>query len=273
LPSSSLPPLVEVLILIIPRRCGNEHLRPALLQRYVDLLGRAEDLLLLLLLQVLQLGGSGVKAVRRRRHGRRQRLWPLLVQLQLGLVQLMQLQLGLDCGHGQWLPVGQGSRLRLRLVADLLHHLWLRLSLLVVLLRLLLVLYPHLGLLLRLLVGHHLAMLLLGLLLLLLVMLLLLVVLLLLLLRLMLDAWPWSGGQLLLLVIVTLMLVVVFREVTLRIAQCHIGLALVLLEVDRLVKVVVHYVVLGGLLADVVVRGRHADQMDLVEGETLGADP
>jgi len=221
---------------------------------------------------VLQLGGSGVKAVRRRRHGRRQRLWPLLVQLQLGLVQLMQLQLGLDCGHGQWLPVGQGSRLRLRLVADLLHHLWLRLSLLVVLLRLLLVLYPHLGLLLRLLVGHHLAMLLLGLLLLLLVMLLLLVVLLLLL-RLMLDAWPWRGGQLLLLVIVALVFVVVLREVTLRIAQCHIGLALVLLEVDRLVKVVVHYVVLGGLLADVVVRGRHADQVDLVEGEALGADP
>jgi len=99
------------------------------------------------------------------------------------------------------------------------------------------------------------------------------VVLLLLLLRLMLDAWPWSGGQLLLLVIVTLMLVVVFREVTLRVAQCDVGLALVLLEVDRLVQVVVHYVVLGGLLADVVVRRRHADQMDLVEGETLGADP
>lgn len=218
-------------------------------------------MLLLLLLQMLQLGCSGEEAIRRRRHGRRQRLWPLLVQLQLGLVQLMQLQLRLDCGRWQWLPVGQGSWLRLRLVPDLGNHLLLlRLCLLLVLdlvLLRLLVLHPDLllGLLLGLLID--LAMLL-GLLLLLV---------------LVLDARPWGGQLLLLLVVVALVFIVVLREVALRVAQRHIGLALVLLQVDWLVQVIVDDVVLGGLLADVVVRGRHADQVDLVEGEALGADP
>lgn len=130
----------------------------------------------------------------------------------------------------------------------------------------LLILDTYLGLLLlRLLVGHNLAMLLLGLLLLN-----AMVVLLLLLLRL--DAWP-GCGLLLLFIIVTLVFVVVFREVTLRVAKRHIGLALVLLKIDWLVQVIVHNMILGGLLADVVVRGRHADQVDLMEGEALRADP
>lgn len=46
-----------------------------------------------------------------------------------------------------------------------------------------------------------------------------------------------------------------------------------LLKIDGLVQVVVYNMVLGGLFADVVVRGRHADEMDLVEGETLRTDP
>lgn len=91
--SDSLPSLVQILILIVAwRRCGNKDLRPALLQRYIDLFGRTIDLLLM---QVLQLWRRrGKEAIRRRRHCRRQRLWPellLLLVLELVLVQLMQL--------------------------------------------------------------------------------------------------------------------------------------------------------------------------------------
>lgn len=46
-----------------------------------------------------------------------------------------------------------------------------------------------------------------------------------------------------------------------------------LLQIDGLVEIIVDYMILGGLLADVVVRGWHANQVDLVEREALGADP
>lgn len=212
-------------------------------------------------MQVLQLRRRrGEEPIRRRRHCRRQCLRPEL--LLLLLVQLMQLQLRLNlwlnCCRCQWLAIGDCCRLwllLLLLMANLCDDL--------LLLGLLLVLHTHLRHVLHLLglvllwlwlIGDRLAMLLR--------------------LWLMLYAWPGSWLLLLLLVVVVaLVLVVVLGEVTFRVAQRHVRLALVLLQIDRLVEVVVDDVVLGGLLADVVVRGGHADQVDLVEREALGADP
>lgn len=253
----SLPPLVQILILVVAwRRCGNEDLRPALLQRYVDLFGRTIDLLLM---QVLQLRRRrGEEPIRRRRHCRRQCLRPELLLLQLMQLQL-RLNLWLKCCRCQWLAIGDCCRLRLLLLmANLCDDLLLLLGLLLVLhTHLRHVLHLHLlGLVLLWLrlIGHRLAMLL----------------------RLWLMLYAWTGSWLhllLLIVVVALVLVVVLGEVTFRVAQRHVRLALVLLQIDRFVEVVVDDVVLGGLLADVVVRGGHADQVDLVEREALRADP
>lgn len=179
------------------------------------------------------------------------------------LLQLMQLQLWLNLRlygcRGQWLPIGNGCGLRL--VSDLCNNLLLLLLMmmlqLLLLLRLLLVLNAYLGrvLWLRLwlwlrLIGNRLTVLLL----------------------LVLNAWT-GCGQLLLLVVVALVLVVVLWEIALGVAQRDVRLALMLLQIDGLVEIVVDNMVLGGLLADVVVRWGHANQMDLMEGEALGTDP
>lgn len=167
------------------------------------------------------------------------------------LMQLMQLQLWLylrlyGC-RGQWLPIGDCRGLRL-LVTYLCDDLLL-------LLRLLLVLDAHLVLLRLRLISKRLTMLLW-------------------LLLLMLYAWPGRGLHLLLLlVVVALVLVVVLWEIALRVAQRYIRFALMLLQIDWLVQIVIDNVVLGGLLADVVVRWGHANQMDLMKGEALGAYP
>lgn len=95
-------------------------------------------------------------------------------------------------------------------------------------------------------------------------------------LRLMLMLHAWTGRWLFLLflvVVVALVFVIVLGEVAFRVAQRHVRLALMLLQIDRLVQIVVHNVILGRLLADVVVRRGHANQVDLMEGEALGADP
>lgn len=168
----------------------------------------------------------------------------------------MQLQLRLDLWLNrccrQWLAIGDCCWLWL-LVPDLCDDLLLRLLLLV------LHTYLGLGLWLRLrLIRDCLAMLL-GLYL-----------------WLMLMLYTWTGRWLFLLflvVVVALVFVVVLGEVAFRVAQRHVRLALMLLQIDRLVEIVVHDMILGGLLADVVVRGGHANQVDLVEGEAFGADP
>lgn len=53
------------------------------------------------------------------------------------------------------------------------------------------------------------------------------------------------------------------RVVSVGVLEGHVGLALHLLLVDGSVQVVVHEVVAGRLLADVVVSRRHTDQVDL----------
>lgn len=77
----------------------------------------------------------------------------------------------------------------------------------------------------------------------------------------------------LLVVLLTLVLEDLLRIVPLRIAQHHIGLLVVLVHIQGFVQVLVHKVVLGRLLANVLAARGHADQMDLVEGEALGTDP
>lgn len=61
--------------------------------------------------------------------------------------------------------------------------------------------------------------------------------------------------------------------VAFRVSQCDIWFRLVFFDVDRLVQKVVDDVVFGRLLADVITRWWHADQMHLMECKTFGADP
>lgn len=205
-----------------------------------------------MLLQMLK-RRSSEETIRRRCYCGRQRLRSLMLMLQLMQLQLW-LYLWLYGCRGQWLPIGNSCGLRL-LVSDLCNNL------LLLLLRLLLVLDAYLGRVLQLLrlrlmlwlrlrlIGNRLAMLL----------------------RLMLNAGTGRGK--LLLIVVTLVFIIVLREIALRVAQRDIRLALMLLQIDGLVEIVVDNMILRGLLADVVVRWGHANQMDLMESKALRADP
>lgn len=73
--------------------------------------------------------------------------------------------------------------------------------------------------------------------------------------------------------ILSVVLVEALRIVSFRVAQRDVRFVLVLLHVQRFVQVVVDHMVFGGLGADVVGCWWHADEMDLMEGESFRADP
>lgn len=68
---------------------------------------------------------------------------------------------------------------------------------------------------------------------------------------------------LLLILVVSVVPVDLSGVVPVGVLEGHVGLPLYLLLVDRPVQVLVHEMVLGGLLADAVGAGGHADQVHL----------
>lgn len=87
------------------------------------------------------------------------------------------------------------------------------------------------------------------------------------------STYRLSWTILIVLAVLSLVLVEALRVVAFRVAQRDVRLVLVLLHVQSLVQVVVDHVVLGRLRANVVGRWWHADQVNLMEGEALRADP